>query len=527
MERVGVYCRLSLEDKDKINKSEDSNSIKNQKSMCLKYATDKNWDIIDIYSDDDYSGAGVHRPDFERLIKDCESGRINLVLCKSQSRFSRDIEVIEKYLHHLFIKWNVRFVSIIDNADTNDYSNKKSRQINGLMNEWYLDDLSQNIKKSLKSKREDGLFMGSFAPYGYTKKDKHKLIIDPVAANIVKTIFDKYVNGDGYYKIATYLNNQNILAPSNYKKSNGSKFVCANNKYKNSVWTTDTIARILRNEIYIGNLVQGKSVSLGYKVHKSVLTNKKDWCRVNNTHEAIIDIDTWNAVVKRLDKHDKPIKNGNVHIFSQKVYCECCNKVFMRNVFKSGESKKAYLQCKGSKKYNLCTNNSSIRIEDLEDIIITSINKMIKTYYDKEKIEKTLTTSLKQNSKSNNLITSLETEKNNIDKKILNNKEYLKKLYEDRVREIITEDIFLNLMNDYTNENQILNLRKEKIDKEIESIEIINKNKIDLDIVLKKYKKIKKLNKVIIDELVEKVLIGKKDKNTKKRKIEIVWNFNI
>ena len=118
---------------------------------------------------------------------------------------------------------------------------------------------------------------------------------------------------------------------------------------------------------------------------------------------------------------------------------------------------------------------------------------MIKTYYEKEKIEKTLTTSLKQTSKSNNLITSLETEKNNIDKKILNNKEYLKKLYEDRVREIITEDIFLNLMNDYTNENQTLNSRKEKIDKEIESIEIINKNKIDLDIVLKKYKKIKKI----------------------------------
>ena len=146
--KVGVYCRLSNEDRDKINKNDDSDSITNQRSMCIKYALKQDWDVVDIYSDDDFSGAGTYRPEFERMIKDCESGKINLVLCKSQSRFSRDMEIIEKYLHSKFIEWGVRFVSIIDNADTNIESNKKSRQINGLMNEWYLDDLSTNIKKS-------------------------------------------------------------------------------------------------------------------------------------------------------------------------------------------------------------------------------------------------------------------------------------------------------------------------------------------------------------------------------------------
>lgn len=119
------------------------------------------------------------------------------------------------------------------------------------MNEWYLDELSQNIKKSLKSKREDGKFMGSFAPYGYIKENKHKLVIDPVASKVVYTIFEMYKKGNGYYKIAQHLNNENIKSPSIYKKNNGSNFFCANSNYDKTVWTTDTISKTLRNEVYI------------------------------------------------------------------------------------------------------------------------------------------------------------------------------------------------------------------------------------------------------------------------------------
>ena len=189
-EKVGVYCRLSNEDRGKVNKNEDSDSIVNQRSMCVKYAVSKNWDVVDIYVDDDFSGAGTYRPEFERLLKDCESGKINVVVCKTQSRFSRDLEVIERYIHCKFIEWGVRFIGIVDNADTDNDDNKKSRQINGLMNEWYLADISQNIKKSLKNKREDGLFIGSFASYGYerSKEDKHKLVNKSfIAFNIISS----------------------------------------------------------------------------------------------------------------------------------------------------------------------------------------------------------------------------------------------------------------------------------------------------------------------------------------------------
>lgn len=205
--RVIIYVRLSDEDRYKKNKNDDSESIANQKSMLLKHALEQGWEVVAIYSDDDYSGTDNNRPGFNKMIEECEKGEVDIVLCKTQSRFSRDMEVIERYIHNKFIEWGVRFVSIVDNADTDVAGNKKSRQINGLVNEWYLEDLSDNVRRSLQNKREDGLFLGSFAPYGYKKdpNNKNKLLIDPVAAEIVKEIFSMYKSGMGYYKIAKNL----------------------------------------------------------------------------------------------------------------------------------------------------------------------------------------------------------------------------------------------------------------------------------------------------------------------------------
>ena len=131
MKKVGVYCRLSEEDKDKVDANDDSASIQNQKNLLINFAKSNDWQIYDVYSDEDFSGAGTYRPDFERLIKDCEDGKIDIVLCKTQSRFSRDMEIIEKYLHNKFLEWNIRFIGVLDNADTSVKGNKKSRQING------------------------------------------------------------------------------------------------------------------------------------------------------------------------------------------------------------------------------------------------------------------------------------------------------------------------------------------------------------------------------------------------------------
>lgn len=530
IEKVGVYCRLSDEDRDKLNKTDDSDSIINQRSMCLKYANQNGWDVIDIYSDDDFSGAGTYRPDFERLINDCKNGKINLVLCKSQSRFSRDMEVIERYLHNKFIEWGVRFVSIIDNADTSIESNKKSRQINGLINEWYLDDLSQNIRKSLKNRREDGLFMGSFASYGYERdsEDYHKLVVDPVAAEVVKKIFKMYANGYGYHRICEYLNNNNIPPRSVYKRQKGSKFVCHSCDYDKVRWNPDTVAQILRNEVYIGNLVQGKTTYVSYKNHKEKAVPKKDWCRVENTHEAIIDIDTWNKVQSILGTHTRNTKHGQINYFTRKVYCSCCGKAFMRNVYsvkteKTG--KRAYLQCKGNKKLHICANNKAIRMDSLEETLLNAINDLLDNYYDKNNLKELYENRQEQDTDNNDSVKALIKEKEDLNKKISNNKTYYRNLFEEKVKGVISEDMFQMMFKDYFDEIENMIKRIEIIDKQIDELKIEKKEKKNADSILKKYKHIKELNKIILDEFIDKVYIGEYDKVNKTRDIEIEWNF--
>jgi len=495
--------------------------------MCLKYANQNGWNVVDIYSDDDFSGAGTYRPDFERLLKDCESGKINLVLCKSQSRFSRDMEIIEKYLHNKFIEWKVRFVSIIDNADTNIESNKKSRQINGLINEWYLDDLSQNIRKSLKNKREDGLYMGSFAPYGYDRsEDGHKLIIDPVASKIVKKIFDLYANkGYGYHRICEYLNSNKIPPRSVYKKLKGSKYECPNSDLEKVRWTPDTISHMLRNEAYIGNLVQGKTTYVSYKNHKRIKVSKENWIIIENTHEPIIDKETWNKVQNILGKHFKPTKKGEVHYFSKKVYCMKCDRAFMRNVYNVKTERRAYLQCKGNKKYHVCSNNKAIRMDELERILIDAINDLLNNYYDKNDLKKLYEKKSKNETDNQSIINSLEKEKTDLQKRIEKNKNYYRSLFEEKVKGVIEKDMFEMMSKDYFNEIESMMKRIEVIDKEISNISEPKAEKKSADDILKKYKHIKQLNKVIMDEFIDKIYIGELDKETKTRDIEIQWNF--
>ena len=141
MIKVAIYCRLSDEDKNKINISDDSESIQNQKTLLTKYAIQNEWDIYKIYSDDDYSGLDKDRPEWNQMLNDAETKKFNIVLCKSQSRFTRDMELVEKYLHNKFVEWGIRFIGLTDNSDTSNKGNKKQRQIMGLSNEWYCEDV--------------------------------------------------------------------------------------------------------------------------------------------------------------------------------------------------------------------------------------------------------------------------------------------------------------------------------------------------------------------------------------------------
>ena len=314
--KVGIYLRLSNEDKDKINKNNPSESIKNQRNMLLDYINKhQEFILIDEYCDEDLSGAGTYRPEFERLISDCEKRKLDIVLCKSQSRFSRDMEIVERYINNKFKE---------------NYGNKKSRQINGLVNEWYLEDVSNNIRSAFNSKMKEGEFISPFAAFGYeiSKENNNKLIIDPFASDIVKEIYNLYLKGFGYTKIVKYLNDKNIPSPSLYKYQKNIKLNIVSNKPRESIkWNPNTIKTILTNELYIGNLIQGKRTTVSYKNHKIINKPKNKWIKKENTHAAIIDKNIFDKVQLEIKKRTKPLKStGLVHSFSGKIFClECKN----------------------------------------------------------------------------------------------------------------------------------------------------------------------------------------------------------
>lgn len=339
---VAIYCRLSEEDVGKHRNTDDSRSIQNQKSLLWQYARERGWEVHGIYSDDDYAGADRSRPAFNRLLKDAEEHKFDIVLCKSQSRFTRELEIVEKYIHGLFPKWGIRFVSVVDNADTDVKGNKKARQINGLINEWYLEDMSENIKSVLTNRRENGFHIGSFALYGYIKDPHRKgmLIIDECAAETVREIFTLFVSGWGKTAIARLLNERGVPNPTEHKRLSGMRYKRPAGK-TGALWSYSAVSDMLANETYIGNMVQGRYGSVSYKTKENRPRPKEEWIVVENTHEPIISRELWERAQEMLRERSRPFASGQIGLFAGKAVCAGCGRAL-----RSSKSRgRAYLKC--------------------------------------------------------------------------------------------------------------------------------------------------------------------------------------
>lgn len=577
--RVILYIRLSVEDGDVID-GDVSKSIRNQLLYLLSECKGKNWKVVGIFCEEGISGADDNRPEWLKALKFCECGNTEIFLCKSQSRFSRSMEMIEKYLHKEFVSWNIRFIGLVDNTDTSVQGNKKTRQINGLVNEWAVEDQSINTRFILRNKKQNGLFTGSFAPYGYIKdpNDKYRLIIDEPAAKVVRDIFKMYAEGKGYYLIVKKLNEDKVPTPVVYKKMQGSKFYCGKSQanqritykvekddtlekiavkmhsvaqdiidYNNledtnisegdvlivpvrPTWNFDTVRKILKDETYIGTLVQGKVKGVSYKDKTQIKIPEEEWIRVPHCHTAIIDKETWELVSARFKNRGRarPNKDGKVHIFSQKVYCGCCGKIFSRNVCHVKGGKQAYLQCKSKARTGgfICNNKRSIKYDELENIVLEQINNQLNKYYDKVKVEKNFFAMKVENEVEDNL-TVLKKEKVTLDSLINKKQKALTMLYDDRANGVITVSEFSLIKSQYSLDIDEYNKRMSKIEEEINNLEKTKSEKKKQEIVFKKYKKIETLTRVVIDEFIDKIYIGEVNPKTKKRKIRIEWNIHL
>lgn len=518
--RVAIYCRLSEEDKNKQTEHDDSESIQNQKNMLIEYSLKNGWNIFDIYSDDDFKGSDRNRPEFNRLLLDAEQKKFDIVLCKSQSRFTRELELVEKYIHGKFIEWNIRFIGYTDNADTNNLGNKKQRQINGLVNEWYLEDLSISIKSVFDTKKRAGQHIGAFAPYGYKKNPKKKghLIIDKEAALIVREIFELFVQGYGKTPIARMLNEKGIPNPTEYKKQQGLRFKHTSKNNNSTLWKYYSIQNILVNEMYIGTMVQNKQRNLSYKNNKKAIIPKSQWIKVANTHEPIIDIELWNKTQALVQQRFKPFGDtSKIGIFAKKVRCIYCG-YHLRTQKTNG---KHNLQCSTKFISKGSCQGCCIAIHKLEKIVLSELKTIIKSYHIEEKVKSKVVFKARLQENIDMLNQNILDNKRKIEECTL----AVKNLYLDKVKEIITECEFIEFSKDFHQDKEKYQTLIQKIGQEIEAIKIKLASTSNKDELIQRYQNIDYLERVHVDALIDYIEIGKVFPKSRNREINIYWNF--
>jgi len=368
--KAALYCRLSKEDKDKQGVI-ISESIQNQKDLLRDYAVKNGFEIYHVYWDEDYSGFS-QRPGFRQMIEDARGGKFEAIICKHQSRFTRDMEMVERYIHGLFPLWGIRFISLVDNVDTQTPGNKKARQIYGLINEWYSEDLSENIRAVFRKKMEAGEFLGPYAPYGYTKDpdNRHRLIVDDEAAAVVRRIYEMYLQGKGRSVIAKVLTNEGILVPTAYRDVKLGKNVNMSCK-----WSVGTIGKILKNRVYTGHMVQGKEKKISYKSTKVTAVPENLHIVVENTHYAIVDDESFALVRSIMAAKRKAGGKTDNHPLAGRLRCALCGSA-MHKGSKTRDGDSYHLRCNLAQKSrgSECTPHS-VRLDYVQRVVAESIGK--------------------------------------------------------------------------------------------------------------------------------------------------------
>lgn len=317
-------------------------SISNQRQILMDYVREKGWTLIDCYVDDGFSGTNFDRPDFKRMIRDAERGRIDCIITKDLSRLGRNYIQTGYYTDEYFVENDIRFIAVNDGIDTMK-DNNDIAAFHHVLNEFYPRQVSKKVRQVKKKSAEQGKFMGSQAPYGYKKspEDKHVLIIDEEAAEIVRKVFFEFADGDTGRQIATRLNAEHIDTPRFYHYAKAGRPNPLSEEKK--VWGSNTIMQLLKNQVYIGNMVQGKREVVSFKTKKRRVVDPSEWIVVENPHEPIIDRETWDKVQTRILENGspKPLKNKSIALFSGIVRCADCGSTLahMRRKYVAYEKK--------------------------------------------------------------------------------------------------------------------------------------------------------------------------------------------
>ena len=510
---TAVYIRLSREDGDK----EESDSVGNQRKLLTEYVSKmENLIIYDVYVDDGYTGTNYNRPGFKRMIADIEERKVNCVVVKDLSRFGRDYIDTGRYLERVFPELGVRFISLSDGIDSIRQTYDMLLPIKNIFNEQYARDISKKVRATVKSKQKAGEFIGSFTSYGYKKSpaDKNKLIIDEYAAEVVRKVFRLYVGGMGKLSIAKLLNAEGILCPSEYKMANGLNYKNGNRLESTSYWTYSTINIMLKNEMYRGNMVQGKKHQRMKGRQK--LVDKEEWIVVEGTHEPIIDLETWEKTQKLLSKRHRDMGlEENKNIFAGFIVCADCGRAMMKNFWKRADGSKAYsFYCGTYKRHGkgYCTPHT-LPLHVLEEIIRNDLRTIIQNVNDIQRLVANSSFPYPKAEESARMeFVRVKAELERVQK-------LKKSVYEDYKDEMISKKEYVAYREDY--------LKKEELyKKQAAALEEKMKESVTKDVFqtpwlkrLLEMKEIENLDREVIVEMVDQIVVHEN------RKIKISYNF--
>lgn len=388
MGKLVSYLRLSKEDEFV---KDESNSISNQRELIRKYIR-KSPELMKMeqieLKDDGYSGKNMERPAMQELLSMIKKGKVSCIIVKDISRFSRDYIETGKYMEQIFPFLGIRFISINDNYDSAECTGGIAEldvAFKGILYDFYSEDLSEKVKTSLSVRRASGKYLAPFAPYGYRKSenDKHKLEVDEEAAHIVKRIYNEYICGSSMYQIAQKLNEEHVITPAEYISRKGYHDTF-NYVGKIRTWTSATVSRILRNEMYTGNYVYGRFKSAEVGAKHPVAQSEEDWKKIENHHEAIISDEMFDTVQKKRAGNRNTSQVRESHCLKGKIICgNCGHKMAHSN---AGRPKYECRQHYVNPSITGCV--KSVRDEDIEVIVIQELQLQLDAMLDNEKVQK-------------------------------------------------------------------------------------------------------------------------------------------
>ena len=375
--RAALYIRLSKEDENE----GPSESVTNQRALLEDFARRSHLRVHDIYIDDGWTGTNFDRPEFRRMIADIEAKKVNMVITKDLSRLGRDYILTGHYMERYFPEHRVRYLSLLDGIDTGvDSSANDITPFRAIMNDMYAKDISKKIKSVKRDKQRRGQFIGGKPVYGYRMHptEKNRIVVDERAAAVVRQIFSLALEGLSCRKIAQRLNEAGIPPPAVYA---GLAVSCRG--VYTGLWSGERISELLRNETYIGNMVQGRSVKVSYKSSKCRKQPPEDWVVVADTHQPLVERDTFIKVGRLLDSRRRTRSRTYDFLLKGMIFChECGQPLGVINRKNAAGEDVLYLICRTYQRDTRVCTSHTIKESVVRDAVMAQVERVCQSCVD-------------------------------------------------------------------------------------------------------------------------------------------------